>query len=428
MNIIVHGGNNQIGGNCIEIAGEKARLLFDIGAPLGRDLPKFEEKPAKEQRQSWFEEGLLPEVQGLYAWEEPELDAIFISHTHVDHVGLASWVHTDIPIRMSRLSRDLLVGRLEELRKSKESALNVQCFSDAEPVEIGGIKITPYRVDHSALDAYAFLIQGEGKNILYTGDFRGHGRNAQWTEAMLTKLPASVDAVIMEGTNLGRTVVSVEEEQIEAAVCNQCEKTKGLVMGLVSTQHFDRILSFFHAALNTGRTLVIDPYQAHMLDIAGSETKEAMKQGRVKVLYSYRTSKALADSGHKKILYRYKNYKLAKADLKQNPHKYVLLVRSSMLQELEELELDDSSCLVYSMWRGYKEQPEMAKLLGFCEKKRVPVVDKHTSGHADIDTLLKVIKHCNPGMVIPVHTDCEAEFCQYDVKTVLPLRGKPISI
>ena len=178
MNIIVHGGNNQNGGNCIEIAGEKARLLFDIGAPLGRDLPKFEEKPAKEQRQSWFEEGLLPEVQGLYAWEEPELDAVFISHTHVDHVGLASWVHTDIPIRMSRLSRDLLVGRLEELRKSKESALNVQCFSDAEPVEIGGIKITPYRVDHSALDAYAFLIQGEGKNILYTGDFRGHGRNA----------------------------------------------------------------------------------------------------------------------------------------------------------------------------------------------------------------------------------------------------------
>ena len=199
-------------------------------------------------------------------------------------------------------------------------------------------------------------------------------------------------------------------------------------MGLVSTQHFDRILSFFHAALNTGRTLVIDPYQAHMLDIAGSETKEAMKQGRVKVLYSYRTSKALDDSGNKTILERYKSNELKIADLKKNPHKYVLLVRSSMLQELEELELDDSSCLVYSMWRGYKEQPEMAKFLGLCGKKRIPVVDKHTSGNADIGTLLKVIKHCNPRMVIPVHTNCEAEFCQYAVKTVLSLRGKPISI
>ena len=428
MNIIVHGGNNQIGGNCIEIAGEKARLLFDIGAPLGRDLPRFEEQPAKEQRQSWFEEGLLPEVQGIYAWEKPGFDAVFISHTHVDHVGLASWVHPAIPIQMSLLSRELFAGRLEALRQRKAPTLNVQCFSDAVPVEIGGIKITPYRVDHSALDAYAFLIQGEGKTILYTGDFRGHGRNGQWTEAMLAKLPSPVDAVILEGTNLGRIVVSVAEKQIEEELCRQCKETTRLVLGLVSTQHFDRILSFFHAALNTGRTLVVDYYQAHMLDIASSETKEAMKQGLVKLIYSYRTSKALADSGNKTIFERYKSNELTIADLKKNPHKYVLLVRSSMLQELEELELDDSSCLIYSMWRGYKEQVEMAKFLGLCEKMHVPVVDKHTSGHADIGTLLKVIKRCNPGLVIPVHTDCEEEFCQYAVKTVLPLRGKSISV
>ena len=42
--------------------------------------------------------------------------------------------------------------------------------------EIGGFKVTPYPMDHLAYDAYAFLIEAEGKKVIYSGDFREHGR------------------------------------------------------------------------------------------------------------------------------------------------------------------------------------------------------------------------------------------------------------
>lgn len=38
------------------------------------------------------------------------------------------------------------------------------------------IKGTPYLMDHSAYDAYAFLIEADGEKIIYSGDFREHGR------------------------------------------------------------------------------------------------------------------------------------------------------------------------------------------------------------------------------------------------------------
>ena len=44
------------------------------------------------------------------------------------------------------------------------------------PVEIGPFRVTPYLVDHSAFDAYALLVEADGKRVFYSGDFRGHGR------------------------------------------------------------------------------------------------------------------------------------------------------------------------------------------------------------------------------------------------------------
>ena len=45
-------------------------------------------------------------------------------------------------------------------------------FRDGQPVQLDDVRVTPIGVEHSAKDAYMFLIQAEGKNVLYTGDFR----------------------------------------------------------------------------------------------------------------------------------------------------------------------------------------------------------------------------------------------------------------
>ena len=60
MNVIIHRGQNQIGGNIIEITAENTRILLDVGLELDQ------------------EEGTLPEIDGLF--DHPSFDAVFISH------------------------------------------------------------------------------------------------------------------------------------------------------------------------------------------------------------------------------------------------------------------------------------------------------------------------------------------------------------
>ena len=61
MNIVIHRGQNQIGGNIIEVSTEKTRILLDVGLELDQ------------------EEVTLPMIDGLF--DNPAFDAVFISPT-----------------------------------------------------------------------------------------------------------------------------------------------------------------------------------------------------------------------------------------------------------------------------------------------------------------------------------------------------------
>ena len=74
---------------------------------LGMPLVNEENKPFDSKlllRKSVAElqqSGILPKIQGLYKGEERAVDAIFISHSHMDHYGFLKYIHPDIPIYAS---------------------------------------------------------------------------------------------------------------------------------------------------------------------------------------------------------------------------------------------------------------------------------------------------------------------------------------
>lgn len=73
------------------------------------------------------------------------------------------------------------------------------------PFLIGDIQITPFSIDHSAADSYLFLIEADGKRILYTGDFRPHGTRGKTMDKILDRWIKKADAIITEGTTVSRT-------------------------------------------------------------------------------------------------------------------------------------------------------------------------------------------------------------------------------
>src|SRR3989339_541338 len=76
--------------------------------------------------------------------------------------------------------------------------------------------ITPFLVDHSAFDAFAFLIEAEGKRLFYSGDFRAHGRKAILFKQIIERPPQNIDCLLMEGSALGREDAQYKtEEEVE---------------------------------------------------------------------------------------------------------------------------------------------------------------------------------------------------------------------
>ena len=86
---------------------------------------------------------------------------------------------------------------------------------------------------------------------------------------------------------------------------------------------------------------------------------------------------------------------------------YAMNIRTNMIKDLykfKEKGLITNACLIYSMWEGYKNKEEFKKFLKKVKNIGIEIVDLHTSGHANIKTIKKVIDYINPSIVIPIHT------------------------
>ena len=61
--------------------------------------------------------------------------------------------------------------------------------------------------------------------------------------------------------------------------------------------------------------------------------------------------------------------------------------------------------VVFSMWKGYLDRPNQ-----FDDYKDVKLTPLHTSGHAYIEDLQKLVEKMQPKNLIPIHTECKERF------------------
>jgi ribonuclease J len=73
------------------------------------------------------------------------------------------------------------------------------------------------------------LIEAEGKRILYSGDFRTHGRKSALVDRFMAAPPSNIDVLLMEGTNLGSDKSCVTESDLEVDFEALFRQTKGRV-------------------------------------------------------------------------------------------------------------------------------------------------------------------------------------------------------
>ncbi len=175
MNFKIHRGAKEIGGSCVEIWTESTRIVVDFGMPLvNPDKTQFDSRAIKNlSAEELVKKGILPNIEGLY--EKSGNTVLILSHAHQDHFGFIKYVNGECKIHLGEATQKII--EITSVFTNQDCELsNSQHFESGKSFFEGDIKITPYLMDHSAFDAYAFLVEANGKSLFYSGDFRTHGR------------------------------------------------------------------------------------------------------------------------------------------------------------------------------------------------------------------------------------------------------------
>ena len=430
MQIIVHRGTKVIGGSCVELITNSSRIIIDLGMPLvdSKKQPFDSKSIAGKSIDELKAEKTLPDVKGLYKNEEPQIYGILISHSHLDHYGLLDFANNKIPVYISRGARELVDVTNIFIDKNVQLS-NTHTIKHLSPFHIKDFKITPYLVDHSAPDAFAFLIEAEGKRVFYSGDFRGHGRKAILFEKMIENPPKNIDCLLMEGSMLGRNEMAYKDEsEVEARIVKILKEQNNITFLFSSSQNIDRLVSAYRACLQTGTTFVIDIYTAFILQKLGEVSKKIPQFNweniRVK-FFKYHADK-LAGAGYKKLLYIYNRQKIEMDELNEKKNKVLMLARDNSIFPLIIKNISDpeGAKIIYSMWEGYLTD----EFGNFCSDKKIEIEQVHTSGHAVLNDLRRFAKSLSPKCLVPIHTFEAARYSEFFENVKIVNDGEPFLI
>jgi ribonuclease J len=438
MKLTIHRGAKEIGGSCVEIQSGDSRILIDFGMPLvdSKKQPFDSKSIAGKSVEELKKKKILPDIKGLYRGEKPQIDAILISHSHLDHYGLLDFANDKIPVYISQGAKELV--KVTNIFLNKNIKLtDTRIIKHKSPFNIKGFKITPYLVDHSAFDAFAFLIEAEGKRIFYSGDFRASGWKKSLFDRFIKNPPKNVNCLLMEGTTIERQDGAfVDEPAVLSSIQKVLGKTEAnVLLAYCSGQNIDRIVTFYKAVRHAKATLIIDPYIATVLHVLKNErnTIPQLNWDNIKVLIgNYRGHGDIYINKIVKSNFKYLTFDIGRHKVKTwevGREKCIVLMRDSMIPLIERIQGIKGITLIYSQWKGYiRDKKKTSAFWDFVHANNLTLEYIHTSGHAVLNDLQRFAKALSPKCLVPIHTFEAARYSEFFDNVKIVNDGEPFLI
>lgn len=367
-------GKDKIGENLIEIRYGETRILVELGKSLEGNDEKFEHEIINKP-----------------------YSAVIVSHYHEDHAGLIKYKR-DCHVYMGQGTYRIMKAMGDY--QGEEMPDNIETYLSGRSFKVGELKITPFLCDHSAYDSYMLLFEAGRQSILYTGDFRFHGRKDK--EKLLAALPKSVNVLIHEGTNIGKNSCTMTEAELENKAVEIMKSTNVPVFVLQSGTNIDRLVSIYRASKRSRRITYMDNYTSLIASAAGGSIP------RPDVFKDVIAFTPRAVHGKREEMFMEITNKRGLKAIANGTKRFTMLVRPSMLEYIKKLISTahiSGATLIYSMWKGYKQTDYTAEFLKGIEELGVNIIDLHTSGHASAEDIELLKKAVNPKETVCVHTE-----------------------
>jgi len=437
VSITFFGGVNEIGGNKILLHDHRSgiEIYLDFGKSF-RVSRQYYEFPFTypESIDELISIGAVPPDPKLYTRltkqdfkigcdvgrdPDPSVDAVFISHSHLDHYGHISLLNRRIPIYVGECSKRIILtsASLIYKRYSPEviyDCLDLRTFRTNDEISIRKdneeLIVKPIHVDHSIPGAYGFIIYTSAGTIAYTGDFRKHGPHKRMTEEFIKELEKEeIKALIVEGTHALYSEMMSEADVFEK-ISTITEETDNLVIADFSRSDLDRFATFYRVARKTGRVLVIDAKRysilSTILESPGILAKDIDLNSDVIALIDEK--KRRMSPGEKNVWNMVpEDKKVDLSEIHKNPEKYIFTVVFGGAKDIKTLRPPAGSVYILSSSEPVNEEREISfeKLLNWLEHFGVAAYHIHSSGHATPLDIRELIERADPEIAIPVHTE-----------------------
>jgi len=449
VKLTFYGGVNEIGGNKILLEDKETRIFLDFGQSFTFGNEYFTgwlSARAINGLGDYFAFNLLPRISGLYSQEmlaytdlpytEPEIDAVFLSHAHFDHVTHIQFLNPKIPIYVG-VGTKLFMESMEETSNFCDYGEHTcNKFRTGDKIKVGNLTVEPIHVDHSIPAAYGFIIHTSEGAVVYTGDLRRHGPRKDLTEDFIEKAKdAEPIALICEGT---RMATKENRQNIsEPQVTNESNKIVGLtdkaVFTMRASRDIDRFNSFFNVAKKNNRKLVITPKTAHLLtklsDDKHLNVPDPLKDPDILVYYKRKKT----GSFDEKDYYTWEREFLDKIAtheyISKNQRNLIMDLDFTQFTELIDIKPHSGSHFIHSMSEPFSEEDlEDQVMHNWIDHFKLEFHQLHASGHMNKEQLVEMVQYINPKQVFPVHTENQQLFKSYCSNVNLIEQGKCYSV
>jgi ribonuclease J len=451
VSLTFYGGANEIGGNKILLEDKDARIYLDFGESFdfGEDFfYEYLQPRSANGLEVYFEFGLMPKVPRLYGkkmlertdlkYEKPDIDGVFISHSHSDHSNHLGFLDESIPVYMGHGTQRIfeIYHKLYPSLVDIGEHTNINLFKSGDKIKVKHLVIEPVHVEHSIPGAYGFIIHTSKGPIIYTGDFRLHGPKSNMSHEFIEKAAASKPyALLSEGTRMSREDdEDYTEAEVEKKVESIIKASKGIVFAYFSMSNIDRFMSFYRATLKNKKKLVVDSKFAYVLDNLKDKIPslpDVMTDPNIQVYFR------LAKSGtyEEKDYYVYERKFLPKMvtseDVKKDQKNLVMHMGFNKLLELVYIQPEDADYIYSSsehFLEGEENKAERTVLENWMSHFGVQFHKAHCSGHASRKDIEHVVKAIAPKVLIPIHTQRAEDFHDLHAEVLMPQKGMTIDL
>ena len=464
-NLRFYGGIKEIGGNKILLEDNGTKIFLDFGMSFGKRGKFFEEFLTPRSANGlgdFLVTGLVPDIKGVYREdllahfgkkpEEPDVQAVLLSHAHADHANYISFLHKDIPIYCGETCKYILEAIDEQSKRDIENEVlnfrkrplyrrdyrnppierDFRTFRTGDKIKIDSLEIEPIHLDHSVPGAYGFIIHTSKGAVVYTGDLRMHGTHAEMTDDFVNAAKqAEPRAMVTEGTRIDVPGSDESEENVYLESKKEIVENKKLTIVDFNFKDIDRFMTFYKISKDLEKKLVISFKHACYLEKYHKDKRIRSPDSRdenIMILKPKRLTGTYIDEDYtdyyiKKRL-NYPNI-ITSEDITKKPNDYMIVLNFWYFNMFVDLRPNGGK-YIHSLSEPFNEEMEisyqrMRNWINFFELK---FVQSHCSGHifgTDLKNLIETIK---PKYLFPIHTEKPGIFRQLSMRTKMVREAK----